>query len=517
MVGVGGRSKGCKTCRRRRVKCDEGKPKCARCHKAGKICEGYTQFVEFHDETTRIAGKDFQIQTSNSPGFTGSPQSITSQPGVQTTFITEYPFFPVKADPGWDEHSIFTTYLVDRLFTWQKPQAQYSSFSWMPVLVGRTENEGLLAYTSLRALATSFFAKVHGEPSIMHKGTAFYSRALRVLQDQLQDSELVFDDDVLLSVFCLSVYELIMFTDLSAWINHHKGLARLTALRGPYRHQTGVGHALLPRLRSTISIAWIIQRKHCFLENPEWKTIPWAISGLESRMPLEKLHDYLVDCPGILEDLDRLRAWGPNVPGKAEFQANFAMRAHLLLEGLYSWRWRWQEDFPDATYLISTATLDPAVALYLPSSCPFKTLIWFHDDHRATELIIYNAAQLIITAALDEAGVEIKIPATPYLSDPLLPMQGRRYDIAVEICRMASFHLQKARNSMGAFMILFPLNSALRHLDDRGGVKKWLLKLLQAMADMHGFEVGTRRYVYVLHAPEGRVTETQSPPSVTSE
>ncbi|KAJ6440608.1 3-ketoacyl-CoA thiolase [Purpureocillium lavendulum] len=32
---------GCKTCKARRVKCDEQRPTCLRCHKAGKICRGY--------------------------------------------------------------------------------------------------------------------------------------------------------------------------------------------------------------------------------------------------------------------------------------------------------------------------------------------------------------------------------------------------------------------------------------------------------------------------------------------
>ncbi|KAK5544861.1 hypothetical protein LTR23_003990 [Exophiala sp. CCFEE 6169] len=33
---------GCITCKRRRVKCDEAHPRCARCTKAGRACEGYT-------------------------------------------------------------------------------------------------------------------------------------------------------------------------------------------------------------------------------------------------------------------------------------------------------------------------------------------------------------------------------------------------------------------------------------------------------------------------------------------
>ncbi|KAK1255074.1 hypothetical protein MKX08_009069 [Trichoderma sp. CBMAI-0020] len=38
-----GRSKGCNTCKRRKVKCDEGKPGCQRCIRFGRECEGYGQ------------------------------------------------------------------------------------------------------------------------------------------------------------------------------------------------------------------------------------------------------------------------------------------------------------------------------------------------------------------------------------------------------------------------------------------------------------------------------------------
>ncbi|KAI1466159.1 uncharacterized protein F4812DRAFT_98883 [Daldinia caldariorum] len=32
---------GCRTCKARKVKCDEGKPVCLRCHSTGRVCEGY--------------------------------------------------------------------------------------------------------------------------------------------------------------------------------------------------------------------------------------------------------------------------------------------------------------------------------------------------------------------------------------------------------------------------------------------------------------------------------------------
>ena len=41
MVGVPGRSKGCATCRKRKIGCGLEKPQCAQCIKSKRICGGY--------------------------------------------------------------------------------------------------------------------------------------------------------------------------------------------------------------------------------------------------------------------------------------------------------------------------------------------------------------------------------------------------------------------------------------------------------------------------------------------
>ncbi|KAL4993637.1 hypothetical protein BDV10DRAFT_199430 [Aspergillus recurvatus] len=43
-----GVSRGCETCRRRRKKCDEGRPTCGRCAKAKRVCLGYRSYDELH-------------------------------------------------------------------------------------------------------------------------------------------------------------------------------------------------------------------------------------------------------------------------------------------------------------------------------------------------------------------------------------------------------------------------------------------------------------------------------------
>lgn len=53
-----GASRGCVTCRQRRVKCDETKPFCRACLRLGLQCAGYTKpLLRFKDETIRYLGK----------------------------------------------------------------------------------------------------------------------------------------------------------------------------------------------------------------------------------------------------------------------------------------------------------------------------------------------------------------------------------------------------------------------------------------------------------------------------
>jgi hypothetical protein len=45
MVNPGHRSKGCATCRLRRIKCDEARPHCRKCAAANRTCIGYREAV----------------------------------------------------------------------------------------------------------------------------------------------------------------------------------------------------------------------------------------------------------------------------------------------------------------------------------------------------------------------------------------------------------------------------------------------------------------------------------------
>lgn len=239
-------------------------------------------------------------------------------------------------------------------------------------------------------------------------------------------------------------------------------------------------------------IGYLIERKHCFLGTPEWKTIPWAKVGLNAKLPLDKLHDMLCDIPGYLEEIDLLGKWTQEMPKKNESLAAFRKKVFASLDTLHNWRWEWEKDFPGSTYTISPRGLDPETSRPLPPS-PFQSVIWFTNPYRANELMTYNVVRLLLTRLLELTGVNIDQPESPDFSDPLLPMEGARHDVAIEICRIVDYHLHCFRRSSGAFMLIFPLNVAYLHLDgDRDGARSWLETTMAIVADRHGFEVGRR-------------------------
>lgn len=234
---------------------DEAKPYCERCRKGGFHCEGYASHVEFIDVTTRLTqGQSAQRDQS----------LVQSVPRAEAARDSEDSIY---VNPQWDEQHIYVSHLVNRLFTWHTDDASPYSASWITVLLHPKDPTGL-SMTSLSALATTYFGKVHSHPDLVRKGAGLYSQALQSLRAHLECPDQVLESELLVAVICLATLESVALTQSSAWLQHYQGLARIvsvscptkrevlsryqTELRGPHRYQSGVGAALLPTLRSCI-------------------------------------------------------------------------------------------------------------------------------------------------------------------------------------------------------------------------------------------------------------------------
>jgi hypothetical protein len=209
---------------------DEAKPGCERCRRAGYQCEGYVQFAEFIDVTSQFRGAESlkqRVKWSNVPS--SNPIPGTAGPSSEGSVI-ELPMMHISVNPAWDEQSMFTSHLVSRLFTWHDDTTSPQAASWIEKLFQRTEDQAALSFTSVRALATTYFAKVNHNNELMRKGAVFYSRALRALQSDLEDPNLVLEDDLIVAIICMSIYEMVTFTQPTGWLHHYKGLARLVSI-----------------------------------------------------------------------------------------------------------------------------------------------------------------------------------------------------------------------------------------------------------------------------------------------
>src|SRR5271170_2072046 len=102
MVNTGRPSRGCHSCRKRRVKCDEGRPACQNCQRLTIRCPGYREDAEL---TFRNATKDASM------GGTVSvvQRKRSSESGPNPTFVFEDPHvFAEKAVPRKSSSPIVT-------------------------------------------------------------------------------------------------------------------------------------------------------------------------------------------------------------------------------------------------------------------------------------------------------------------------------------------------------------------------------------------------------------------------
>jgi len=79
---MGRLSHGCRRCRQRRVRCDEGRPACQRCIKRDEVCDGYRDesTLIFRHETHKVIQQSRAAQaTSSPPSGPGSSHSSSTR------------------------------------------------------------------------------------------------------------------------------------------------------------------------------------------------------------------------------------------------------------------------------------------------------------------------------------------------------------------------------------------------------------------------------------------------------
>ncbi|MCJ1338537.1 hypothetical protein MMC09_003826 [Bachmanniomyces sp. S44760] len=481
------RSKGCRTCRQRRVKCDETHPECQRCRKLSLSCAGYDDvfFDEGPKAKARAHAKQLVVRREKPQG------SRSPSPNIETIMkLAELP-------PSGYQETVFFAYLLQNLFA-GSPRADE---------VKRWVTDGLPANGSpsmnpaaIKALATVYFGRKHHQDDLINQGAQHYSAALLNLSHDLQDPKSAYSQEVLDTSFILELYEIIVCTKRHSWLQHAGGIARLMEARGPWKHQKQPQLNIYEQHRMVIVVESLSARKKCFLEQEIWKTVPWALDP-GSKSVTHYLIDSMCDLPGLLSDTISLES-GKLLPSEAlDLHADLCRRILAIFEDIYQWRWEWEHRFGQE---VRNAFSNSVLNQYSDGNIVWPSIFQYPLLTRASEIINYNSA-LILLLRLRRANLgdsfdfsfDESNPSSPVeSSDPSkihlhLPGEcGTPLAAAIEICRSVEYCLSQGESSAGAYFVMFPLRMAHLAIQPNSQYAPWLRKICAIAADISGFEIG---------------------------
>ncbi|KAL2833716.1 hypothetical protein BDW59DRAFT_179436 [Aspergillus cavernicola] len=325
MVGVAGKSKGCTTCRKRKIGCDQQKPVCARCTRSKRVCGGYEKERVFV-LVQPAAGPGGKTHTFLTPG----PGPAVSLQGIATAITTKNKELELELEPHpFTETSVAYTIMHRRIECHNLVQAfllncfpsyhdhhsssssSPSSHSWIPLLSSLPTKVEALTISSA-AVAASALGHMFHDRTLVKQSLKYYTRGLHQLQRALRDPSLMRDDGTLAACMALSLYEALECPDSGAagYFSHCRGLIALVQARGSEGHWGGAGLSLFRGVRVPGILFALNHHTPTILSSPTWLNQPWTAAGIP-KTPQDRVTDCLAQAPMILTRVRSLPQLNP--------------------------------------------------------------------------------------------------------------------------------------------------------------------------------------------------------------
>ncbi|KUJ09759.1 uncharacterized protein LY89DRAFT_740831 [Mollisia scopiformis] len=219
-----GRSGACITCKQRKVKCDESRPGCQKCHKIGKSCPGYPDKwdLAFRNEN-KIIQRKVQWKQKALEEFPSAKllmlENALADERLQALclFFQDYTISTCGICPGW--------------------------LHFLPKMYQMSAATSLLHHAVCTAAYANLAQKTE-RPDLAIMAMSHYRESLEVVKQTLVFPGTAFDDSTMTGVILLGIYECINSTLVEGSYHHISGLETLADLRGSLLMQ-GYGPSLL--------------------------------------------------------------------------------------------------------------------------------------------------------------------------------------------------------------------------------------------------------------------------------
>ncbi|KKA30370.1 hypothetical protein TD95_001030 [Thielaviopsis punctulata] len=418
MVGVPGKYKGCETCRRRRVKCDNIRPVCRKCVTTGRHCEGYERQMIFITATPEDGGrcsshpprstsKKFRSDAasikshgsasgSTSAGSSPSPSASTATaiatatppmavhqqqqlplPPLPPTTQFPLPSPPISNGPvslpnlspgaplrsAWD----------DALFLVDKHQAYYP--------------------TQIVSLQTRLAQVARGGSGLV----SLPSYHVPDLRSVGADREYNVAGQCIVNVgdgngMCVFLYEPNNYAaspDIAAWRSPQEYMGSVQASQ-PRAFCMFPAHHFFSRVYRPSTISWaLLTRTPTHLAHRDWIELPWEY---HPKSLADRLFDILAQLPALLQRADAIEAEAPNTARSLKIPEVFS---HLLYIDRQLSAWcrtaaQSADDVHQHSYWMTQAGSDAA------SGLPFTKTFVFQDGATAVGFLFFWMASLLL-------------------------------------------------------------------------------------------------------------------------
>ncbi|KAH8696321.1 hypothetical protein BGW36DRAFT_297609 [Talaromyces proteolyticus] len=292
-------SKGCSTCRTRKIKCDETRPACSQCLKAHYSCPGYQDrwTVMHRSQNEQFARR---IRATNSIKHKRKYGSIlwhyTEPQEDACTGHNSRPMAFPSSPVTIDEAVAFFLHN----YVLKHGEIANAHLTHQQMINSTRSSEAVLL--GMGAVGMASLANIRNSKGLRIMATREYTSTLHLTTVSLQDSTLCKSDETVIAVVLLGMFEFLINTtiNIDRWEKHINGGMALLELRGVEQIHGKSGLQLFTQLRSNIMA-------NCLRVGAEVPALIVEISkAAENLRPEgEKYADILV---GIVSRLSTLRA-----------------------------------------------------------------------------------------------------------------------------------------------------------------------------------------------------------------
>ncbi|KAJ5630010.1 hypothetical protein N7528_003667 [Penicillium herquei] len=441
MGGAPLRSKGCNTCRKRKVKCDLQRPECARCLRGSYRCEGYERdrkFINaFADSEPEKSPKNIIVPQKKAEDAHITVINVNSQIRSQlfSLFIDSY----IPSPP------------VGHINL--RCQQATNVIEGFPSLMDGKNSQ--LFDRAISALASTFVGKKFNDSRLTYHGVMLYNHAIQAFAALIPQSKLPVQE-VLCANIVFQLYEVINCTyGFAGWMAHMQGANAVLARHEKSLKRNQLSTMVLRQLKLSNIFHAIGKSQSALASFPMWR----YLSPPKPDDPLDEIIDILMECTILIEEAGCVRC--------EQDAANVIQSSYKLKYHAQSWHNLLMATSEDPLYSLvpdeSQAARLKTKSKVFPEKCEFISI------DMAEAFMLYWTAMLVINSILyefdlqnssqgnDEPDPDTSInQKSPEMEITSLAGQDALF-FADQICRGVGYFVQPHMHILGGHNLLFPL------------------------------------------------------------